>query len=167
MDHCDECGFRYDSLGRDELPGAIRKFGPRYVALLEAPEDVLRAHPIAGTWSALEYACHLRDVLRTQRERIVLALEADTPTFEPMRRDERVVEDRYNEQSPATVGRELQDAADELGDAFAALDDDGWQRTGVYSWPTTQVRTLDWVARNTVHEGVHHVMDIERLKVAS
>ena len=36
-------------------------------------------------------------------------------------------------------------------------------RTGVYHWPTTEVRTVDWIARHTVHESVHHFSDIERL----
>lgn len=44
----------------------------------------------------------------------------------------------------------------------AALDDAGWERTAVYNWPTPAVRTMAWVARHTVHECRHHLMDIER-----
>jgi hypothetical protein len=163
MDHCDECGYRYDSLARDALADTIRAFGPAYASLLARPGDDLRAHPTPGVWSVLEYACHLRDVLNVQRTRIELALQEDQPKFTSMRREERVVEEGYNEQDPQRVARELRAAAEALAQTLDRLDEHGWGRTGVYNWPTTEVRTLDWVARHTVHEGRHHIMDIERL----
>jgi len=108
----------------------------------------------------------MRDVLRAQRDRVAMALAADEPTFPSMRREERVTEERYNEQSPSQVANELGASADALADAFGALDEAGWQRTGVYSWPERRPRTLEWVARHSVHEGEHHIMDIERLAAA-
>jgi len=51
----------------------------------------------------LEYACHVRDVLRFQRERVALAQAEDRPRFASMRRDERAVAERYNDQDPAVV----------------------------------------------------------------
>ncbi|HYZ91556.1 MAG TPA: DinB family protein [Actinomycetota bacterium] len=163
MEFCDECGFRFDSVPRDRLADTIRSFGPAYADVLSKPVDALRAHPVEGVWSVLEYACHVRDVFRTQRERIAIALREDVPEFVPMGRDELPAADRYNEQDPAVVAAQLGDAADELADALDALDDSGWNRTGIYSWPVKAERTLDWVARNTVHEGKHHLMDVERL----
>lgn len=163
MDHCDECGFRFDSVPREELAPTIRSFGPAYADVLSGPDDKVRAHPFDGVWSVLEYACHMRDVLRTQRGRIALALREDVPAFVPMGRDELVVQDRYNEQDPANVAAELTDVANALAEALDALDDDGWNRTGIYNWPVKAERTLDWIARNTVHEGKHHLMDIDRL----
>jgi hypothetical protein len=118
-------------------------------------------------WSPLEYSCHYRDVLRVQRERIVLALKKDKPSFTSMRREERVTEERYNEQDPATVGVEIAVAADELASALERLDDKGWGREGEYHYPTTQLRDVEWIARHTVHEGVHHIMDVERQLDAS
>jgi hypothetical protein len=131
--------------------------------LLERADVDIRAHPLPDTWSILEYACHMRDVLRAQRDRVALALATDEPTFPSMRREERVTEERYNEQSPSQVARELGASANALADAFDALDEAGWQRTGVYSWPERRPRTLEWVARHSMHEGEHHIMDIERL----
>jgi S-DNA-T family DNA segregation ATPase FtsK/SpoIIIE len=163
LDHCDECGYRYDTLPREELSTNIRALGPRYTALLATPVEALRVHKIDGVWSPLEYACHMRDVLRAQRERVQLALAEDQPTFASMRREERVTEERYNEQSPELVAEELSGAAHVLADELDSLDSDGWQRTGIYNWPNTSPRTIDWIARHTIHEGVHHIMDIERL----
>ena len=126
----------------------------------------MRAHPIEGMWSALEYGCHLRDVLEVQRDRIALTQVQETPSFVPMRRDERVVEDRYNEQYPKQVGGALAMLANALADLLDGLDDAGWARTGVYNYPTKQVRTVEWIARHTVHEERHHAADIDRLLAA-
>ena len=37
-----------------------------------------------------------------------------------------------------------------------------WQRTGIYSYPTREVRTIEWIGRHTAHEGEHHLIDIAR-----
>lgn len=135
--------------------------------LAATADDVLRSQPIAETWSGLEYACHVRDVFRVQRERVQLALAEDRPVFASMRREERVVEERYNEQHPAKVARQITDAAESLAATLESLGDDGWQRTGIYNWPTKRVRTVEWIGRHTIHEGEHHLKDIDRLVTAA
>jgi hypothetical protein len=160
---CDECGYDYNEVGRDEVAPRIRAFGPRYAEVLAGrAHDELRSRPAPDVWSPLEYACHLRDVFRAQRQRIALSLEQDTPEYPSMRRDERVLEERYNEQEPAMVLDELTAAADELARALEDLDDAGWQRTGIYSYPTRELRTLEWIGRHTIHEGEHHLLDVAR-----
>lgn len=159
---CDECGYDYSEPARDEVAERIRALGPRFAGLLDRDAATLRTKPAPDVWSPLEYGCHIRDVLRTQRDRLGRALVEDTPVFTPMGRDRLAVEHRYNEQDPSVVRSEIIEAADSLAAAFAALDRDGWQRTGVYTYPTEEVRTVEWVGRHTIHEGVHHVLDIER-----
>ena len=98
---CDECGYDYNELARDEVASRIRSFRGRYAMALAAHTDEeLRTRPEPNVWSPLEYACHIRDVFRTQTARIALTLEEDTPEYASMRRDERVLEERYNEQDP-------------------------------------------------------------------
>ncbi|HVC68987.1 MAG TPA: DinB family protein [Acidimicrobiales bacterium] len=161
MEACAECGCAYGTLGRAEIAPELRALAGRYRQVLQSTgSERLRAHPRAGVWSALEYGCHVRDVLAVQRERVLLALVGDEPSFAPMRRDERVLEERYNAQDPTVVAGELQARADALADAFEALDDEGWSRTGLYHWPTTAVRTVEWIGLHTVHECVHHLTDI-------
>jgi hypothetical protein len=151
-------------VSREEIPDALRALAVRYAAVLaECDDAVMRSHPLADTWSPLEYACHVRDVFRVQRQRVLLALDEDQPTFASMRREERVVEDGYNEQHPPHVARQVTDAADAIAQTLEALGDDGWQRTGVYNWPTKQVRTVEWIGRHTIHEGEHHLQDIDEL----
>jgi hypothetical protein len=168
VDRCDECGFVYNEIERVTMPKAVRALAVRYEPVLTGTDvTVLRAHPKADVWSALEYACHVRGVFRVQRERILLALAEDQPAFAPMRREERVAEERYNEQQPAMVAEEITQAAEAFAGTLETLDDDGWLRTGVYNYPTTQVRTVEWIGRHTIHEGEHHLQDIQGLVTSS
>ena len=168
MDRCTECGFDYDDLPVDDVPAKLRSFAPEYRdRLVETEVERLRAHPVENVWSALEYACHVRDVFEVQRQRVDQILTEDCPTLTPMGRDERVRRDHYNEQDPPVVAGELIDAANELADAYARLTAEEWQRTAIYNYPTTQERSLVWIARNATHEARHHLLDIDRLLEAT
>jgi hypothetical protein len=163
VDRCDACGFDYYGFPRTEI-------GERLVALAvdhgerltETPAAFLREHPVEG-WSALEYGCHVRDVLLVQEARIQQAQREDSPAFVPMGRDERAVNDRYNDQAPDTVARALTEAAGALTTVLAPLDDAGWARTGTYFYPEPATRDVDWIARHTVHELHHHLTDVHRV----
>lgn len=167
IERCSECGFDYDALAPADGPGALRAFGRRYRAPLtrvlpgEDGPALMRAHPMPGTWSALEYACHVRDVLAVQHERIELARREDTPTFEPMGREERVERDRYNAQEPSAVADQLAAQAEALAALVEGLSGDDLARTAVYHDRGEQ--TLGWVVRHTVHEGEHHLLDVGRV----
>ncbi len=164
---CDECGFVYDDLAVSGISRALRSLPPAYAERLTAGEALVRAHPWPGVWSALEYACHVRDVLVVQRERVALALTEERPAFASMRREERVTEDHYNEQAVTVVLDELREAANSLGDALDALDEAGWNRVAVYNWPAPAERSMAWLGRHTVHEGLHHLGDIDRVLAAA
>jgi hypothetical protein len=162
MDHCEACGFVYDEVALSSVPGLLRSFGPRYGSRLrDEPADRLRARPDADTWSALEYACHVRDVFEVQDERLHEALTTDVPAFTSMDREGRVVRDRYNEQEPAEVARQLDAAAQVIASSFEALTPEQWARTGIYHWPTREERAMAWLARHTIHEGEHHLLDLD------
>jgi hypothetical protein len=164
---CEECGFSYESLSATDAPDTLRGFGQRYRIPMTRGlkgEDLgalLRAHPIGDTWSALEYACHVRDVLAVQAERIGHALEQEGFYAEPMRRDDLVTERDYNAQDPIEVADDLGANADVLAGVFADLSPEDWDRTLVYH--ADGERTLLWVAQHTVHEGEHHLLDIGRV----
>jgi hypothetical protein len=164
VQECAECGYSYSTLGRHQIAPALGARAQEYRRLLiDTDAPVLRAHPREGVWSALEYGCHIRDVLKVQRARTLLALSERRPDFAPMRRDERVVEERYNEQDPDVVADQVVSNAAALARTFDGLEDAGWRRTGVYHWPTAEVRTVEWIGRHTVHEQVHHLLDLRRL----
>ncbi len=165
---CAQCGFIYDNVAPAAVPGALPERAGRYRRVLSgAGPDDLRARPADDVWSALEYACHVRDVLRVQRDRLHLALTRDRPRFEAMGRDERVQRDRYNDQDPSAVGDGLVAAAERLASDLEALDAEGWRRTGVYNWPEVAERSMEWMARHTLHELEHHLGDVERVLAAA
>ena len=104
MRTCLECGFTYGAASRPALIAALGSLGPEIAQRLHGEGNLLRAQRSAEEWSALEYACHVRDVLLIQRDRLVVALVEETPSFTPMYRDHRVAFDGYNDQDPEVVG---------------------------------------------------------------
>lgn len=168
---CAECGYDYDDHREPgvvtELGNAARDCATRLRAAAAsdpAPNrtGVLRRRPDPDVWSALDYACHVRDVLLTQRERILAALVEDGPSFTPMYREQRVVSARYADEDPVVVADQIDTAGPLVVHVLAGFDDDAWQRQCVHNFPTPTTRTLAWVASHTLHEVSHHLGDIDR-----
>jgi hypothetical protein len=154
------CGFSY-AVGRSDIIPWLRSDTRAFVDKFGRLDPAgLRTRPEPIVWSPLEYACHVRDVLRVQTERVLLAQREEEPAFAPMRRDERAIEDRYNEQDPEKVSADLQAAADGFVAVLEQFDDAGWMRTGIYNYPEPSVRTVEWIAIHTDHELMHHRGDI-------
>ena len=140
---------------------AIRSGAADLAAVLTAGRDV-RTRPEPARWSSLEYACHVRDVLLVQRERLLAARRRDRPECEPMGRDERVELDGYAGQDPADVARQLGDAAQMFANDLARLGAADWDRTLIYNYPYRAERSLRWLAIHTVHEVRHHLLDVRK-----
>ena len=161
MDRCGGCGFEYDV---DSAPGAAEAIVDgvaRFAAVVRtAPEVRRRRRP--DLWSPLEYGCHVRDVLIVQRDRVLAARIMDTPSFDPMARDERVEHDGYAEQDPDRVALQLNEAAFLFANVLARFEPDDWDRTVMYNWPAPFERSLRWVAVHTEHEVKHHLLDVRR-----
>lgn len=139
----------------------LAQLGGRVSAALTSSEvDALRRRVRPDVWSALEYACHVRDVLLVQRERLYLALVEDTPDFARMYRDERVILARYNEQDADEVADQLTAATRLAAQAFAGLDEKQWRRRLIYNYPGPVGHDVAWLAAHTVHEIRHHLGDI-------
>src|SRR5262249_9825045 len=142
-DACPVCSFTYD-VGRPEITTWLRSDARAFVTKLSSfTEPAVRTRPEPDVWSPLENACHVRDVIRVQRAGVEQALCEDEPAFAPMRREERVDEERYGEQDPERVAAEIVTAADDLADFLDGLDDARWTRRGVYNYPQPQLRTVE------------------------
>ncbi len=153
---CPECGFDTSSFGPAELPAMIR-------ANAAAWQDVLRAadvagRPAPGTWSPLEYGCHVRDVLRLYDYRLTLMLTEDDPLYPNWDQDETAIADRYGEQDPAAVAAGLAEAAEAIASRFAAVTSDQWPRKGRRS--DGAQFTIETFARYFIHDPVHHLYDV-------
>lgn len=140
----------------------IRERVAEAVAILRDRDVDVRSRRRPGQWSPLEYACHLRDMLLVQRERVLAARRTNTPDCLPMGRDERVAHDGYAEQEPEDVARQLADAAQLFANVLTRLAPDDWERELVYHYPETCEQSLRWVAVHTMHEAQHHLLDIRR-----
>ncbi|HEY5272221.1 MAG TPA: DinB family protein [Acidimicrobiales bacterium] len=165
MTSCAQCHFVHEDLPADEAPGALRhgarEIRERLGTLLDEPGGVelLRTRPEAETWSAIEYAGHVRDVLLVQHGRLYQALVEHLPVFAPMHHEERVILGAYNDEDPATTATEVTIAADLLARVLSRLNISEWSRRCIYPGPT-EVDVV-WLARDSVHEVVHHLLDID------
>ena len=74
---CPECGLDTNSFAREAIPAMIRANAAAWREPLGAPDVVRRPQP--GKWSALEYGCHVRDVLKLYDYRLSLMLTEDDP----------------------------------------------------------------------------------------
>jgi hypothetical protein len=161
VDGCQECGFFYEAFPVERIADTIRGCAVRYGREFAGSDDAhLRLRPAVEVWSALEYACHVRDVLLVQRDRAVVALVEDRPSFARMYREERVPLAHYDAHPPDLVVAQLSMAA-ELGAAvFDGLTAAQWMRPLIYNFPAPMDRDLAWLGRHTVHECEHHLRDV-------
>ena len=72
---CPECGFDASTTQTADIAGLIRANAATWPPLLADPRA--RTRPDDATWSGIEYACHVRDVLRLYEQRLTWMLEQD------------------------------------------------------------------------------------------
>ena len=155
---CPECGFDASGLAPEAVADGLRANASAWRDLLDHPGVAVR--PTDDRWSALEYACHDRDVFRLYDQRLALMLEQDDPTFPNWDQDVTAVEERYGEQDPHVVVTDLEAAGARLADSFDAVAGDQWQRRGARG--DGAEFTVDTFARYLLHDPVHHVWDVEQ-----
>ncbi|MGY4858964.1 DinB family protein [Cryobacterium sp. AP23] len=153
---CAECGFSSADLGYDEIPDLVKQNAAAWAPVLARPDVAVR--PDDATWSALEYAAHVRDVFRIFRTRLSLMLTADDPQFANWDQDATAVAERYNEQDPGVVAEELAAAAASVAEAFAAVPPAERERTGRRSDGARF--TVTTLAQYFIHDPTHHLHDV-------
>ena len=153
---CPECGFDASSFTEYDVAGIVRANASSWRTIL-ADMDVAE-RPDANTWSPLEYGAHVRDVFRIFRTRLALMLDEDDPISPNWDQDETALSERYNEQDPATVTRELVAAGDELANAFEAVPNTAWGRHGRRS--DGAQFTIATFAVYLAHDPIHHLWDV-------
>jgi len=153
---CPECGYDASGITRERVAPIIRANAASWERVL-ARRDV-RQRPTVDRWSPLEYACHVRDVFRIYDYRLDLILSVDDPTYPNWDQDETALAERYDEQEPAVVAAELQEAADQIATRFATVQNEQWSRTGNRSDGARF--TVDTFSKYLVHDVVHHIYDV-------
>jgi len=90
---CPQCGGDAQGIPRDAIAGMIRANAEAWQHVLAGRDT--RRRPSPGVWSALEYGCHVRDVLRLYDALLVLMLTVDGPRYANWDQDATAVDERY------------------------------------------------------------------------
>lgn len=162
MDHerCAACGFDGTNYEPERLLEAIRGLGPEWIRLLLEAGDELRLRPDPGTWSALEYAAHSRDVTALHVFGVEQALKVDEPRFPEIDGDELVqgAAAGYAAKDPGVVGMELKNQARKLADLAQESGPSSWSRGITIGESRRDVRFL---LEHALHDSYHHLVDVE------
>ncbi|MEU1210547.1 DinB family protein [Nocardia sp. NPDC005825] len=175
---CADCGFDPDAIAFAAVPGSARDSVTRLLTALERPDA--RVRPDDSTWSALEYAAHVRDVCRIFAHRLDIARTGgprpgpviaayDTavtvgdngiPMFANWDQDATALAENYGAAETNTVAAELATAVDVVANAFAGVPDEERDLAALRS--NGSAFTIDSMARYFLHDLVHHAHDVER-----
>lgn len=166
-ERCEECGWTAGTVTIENAAETVRDLGRRYRAPLTRllpgdPADVLRRRPDNATWSALEYAAHVRDVVALWGGALHKLLSEDRPVVarpDPSLADEAAAAGAYNTLDPATTAEELAANADRMARKIAVIGTEQWDRVIVLG---DEEMTAMAVVRKVAHEGAHHLLDIGR-----
>ncbi|MBL1074500.1 DinB family protein [Nocardia sp. 2] len=173
---CTECGFDPAATSYEAVPGLVRGSARRLGVALTAPNAAVR--PDDSTWSALEYAAHVRDVCRIFEHRLDITRTASgrpgpviggydpsvtvadgIPMFANWDQDETAVAENYGAQQPTAVAADLVAVAESAARAFESVP--VAERGLIARRSNGSQFTVDTLARYFVHDLVHHVHDVE------
>lgn len=155
---CPDCGADAASLTDADLgPALSAELAAWGRTVASAEPACLTARPREGFWSALEYACHVRDLLPVMTERIRRIQMEDDPVLGWWDHEAAAVAERYNEQIPVLVVESMTANGRELAGLLASLDESDWDR-GAERRPGEHF-TVRGIARFVLHEVIHHRHD--------
>ncbi len=163
-DHaCPSCELRYDDVDMATIADRTRATIAELRGLVTGlSRDQLTRRPDDGSWTALEYLCHVRDVYVSATIRLYRVRTETGPQVEPLFNDLRAIRFRYNTADAEAVLAETDAAVEGFVDEITRVQD--WDR--VLTRLPGEDRTARWLARQALHEGVHHVGDIRHLGTA-
>ena len=162
FERCDECGFSGEAWSDAAAISAIQDLPTRFADVVAGlSSDDLLGRPVDGRWSIAEYADHVREVLFGMRSLLDIAVtqpgtdlgESTSSPFEP--------EPRQIDIDAAVAGIEREVTS--LLRMFSELSTNQWD-----SVVTLDGANVDphWIVRHAVHDSTHHLLDIERLRLA-
>ena len=160
---CPECGFEATKFPAPQVGEEARANAQIWRELLTSPSAATRTRP--DRWSVLEYACHVRDVFRICSYRLDRMLTEDGPQYDNWDQDVTAIEDRYDQQDPATIGAEVVEAATVIAARFETVEGDDWRRTGYRS--DGAEFTIETFAQYVIHDPMHHLWDVRADAAAS
>ena len=154
---CPECSFDSSTATPATVARTVQNLLPRWRAVLRRPDVAER--PDEDTWSALEYACHVRDVFSVFDQRLNLMLDSDGARFENWDQDLTATEKDYANADPAVVSAELTAEGMQVAESFAGTREAEWGRKGLRS--NGSEFTVLTLAQYFLHDVVHHLHDVD------
>jgi hypothetical protein len=155
---CTQCGDDPAALDRTALgPAAVASVDAWDRFLSAADDGYLRTYPDQSVWSPIEYAAHVRDMLREFGSRIEVALTQDNPSVAGFDHEPAATAGRYNELPVEIVAGDLRAQAVRLGRILETVDEAGWARTAMRDG--VDRFTVHGMACFAVHESHHHLLD--------
>lgn len=152
---CAECGFQ--PFDPTQAAARLRVETLRWRTVLERPDVAQR--PAPQVWSPLEYACHVRDMVRLLGVRVEAMRDAEHPTFADWDGDAKAVELAYWQADPAQTWTELQASAAYAADALDSVRASEFDRSGQRS--DGVVFTIASLSQYIGHEMEHHLHDVD------
>jgi hypothetical protein len=126
----------------------------------ESGDAAIRARPRKGSWSPLEYTAHVRDVYALFDRRIQAVLKNPGSELEIIDHNIVVAEGGYNRLAAPALAADLVVRADRLAATLEKVRPWQWSLRGFRG---DESRTVEEIAKRAVHEGRHHLMDVERI----
>ena len=165
---CARCGFEARTVSPADALAAIRSFPRRYRrqlqdALLDLDfgDRIITTRP-NGSWSALELTAHVRDALHVFEKRMQRIVQEDAPSLADAELE--VPPTTAHDQGVELVLATLLSTSDEFARAASRVSGDDWIRKGTLGG--ADVSALD-VLREAVHDGAHHLRDLENVLTAA
>ncbi len=159
---CRTCGHDVGAVPAPDLAPAIVEAGRRWHSFIAAVLDYpggqadLRTRPSRDVWSAVEYACHVRDLMALCARRAELTLLATDPEYGGWDPDALAHDEHYGEQDPTAVADDIGAAATELARLAQPLSPAALARTGT---ALGKPFTVQGLLRLALHEALHHLED--------
>jgi S-DNA-T family DNA segregation ATPase FtsK/SpoIIIE len=158
---CPECGLDYDTVSKADAAVAVRSFPRRFAEQLhrsDGDEPLLRRRPEPSVWSPLEYTAHVRDGFAWMADTVRRMVTETNPVIDFFDPDELAERDGYNGQAVHDVLAALDANAHRFADVIDDVSTDDLGRMAQFSWGDRDVLMM---IRNGVHEGKHHLRDVE------
>jgi hypothetical protein len=151
---CDECGFRpFDPA---ETAQRISDGTERWRAVLERPD--VAGRPSERVWSPLEYACHVRDMVRLLGERVKAMRDQEDPEFADWDGAAKAVELAYWAADPATTWEDLERSTRRTVTVLESVPPEDGGRPGHRSDGVEF--TIASLGQYIGHEMEHHLHDV-------
>lgn len=156
LEQIDAIKRRFEILSRLEaLPATVSGL------LRGKADDVARRSPRPSKWSAVEIACHLRDLDRVWTERFTKMAFAERPAFYSVQPDRWAELLKYESAETAPLLKALKNGREDMVALLRSVPAGSWRRTGLH--PKRGEISIEQLAQVVVDHDAKH---IEQIKVA-